>query len=130
MTCQTIHKPADMQYCVTFFWLTSCIICVSKWTTSWTTRFRFIPEQEFVSVLLSCPGWLLAQRTCCLWALFLQVKQLRVGGDHSPPSNAKVKNVWCFTYTAHHLGTGKTLYFAVLLILWGKFDRATVQYGG
>jgi hypothetical protein len=32
-------------------------------------------------------------------ALFWGVKQLRHEADHSPPSNAKVKNVWSYTST-------------------------------
>jgi len=32
MTCEDILKPAGVQYCITFFWLTSCIIWISIWT--------------------------------------------------------------------------------------------------
>ena len=99
-------------------------------TVGWTTRFRFRAEQKFDCMPLLCPDWPLSHRASCLWAASLQAKQLPLGGDHSPPSNANVKNVWCFTSTfmACHLGTRKTILWrgrgeGGVNLVWQECDR-------
>jgi len=58
-------------------------------------------DRDFFSVTASRP--VLGPTQWVPGSLSLRVKLSGCKADHSPPSNAEVKNVWCYTYTLSYV---------------------------